>query len=203
MEHIAVLLKEPLKRDVSPDEITLLSDFGMNKVVFSIDDGPTELLAIACPRSEDYDLYGEFQLLKKLHANAGDFFPEPKFFYESSLDRLFAMERLPQKMMSDVKKSPRYDQIQSALAFQIGYAMGFTYGKTGLFTEEPHDGNILASDEDMPVVKLIDAAHFIPGSKRDLFEIVLKTYGYEREECVENPREFVDGLTRGYKAGQK
>ena len=84
-EHIVYLLaKSPAQIKVSPEEIKLVSDVGQNKIVFSAPYQNKEIIATALPRSKDYDLHREYELLNQLHQGAQEIFPQPVFYFETN-----------------------------------------------------------------------------------------------------------------------
>ena len=199
-EMLSNYLSDYFKKEISIEQISFLSDRGMNKRVFTFNDD--KILAIAIPKGADYDLGSEFKKLKLLYNNVSLYFPKPEFYLDTIDQEIMGMEFLPHKPIGDLKALLSESQ-QESLSRNIGESMGYTLGKTGLFTEEPHDYNILAqSVNDSMEVKLIDADHFIPGNIRDVASIVLRTYAHDREECVKYPKSFLEGLEKGYYAAK-
>ncbi len=214
-ESIAQLLCLALERPVTKEQVNLFSDIGNYKFIYSVstsdennvlsdenrpnmeDVDYNDYLAVAVPREtpigeEEYDLLEEFRLLKLFYREAEDFFPKPGIYIESDTHRIFTMELLPQRRIRKVK--PELDDRElGEVVWQIGYAMGVTYGRTGYFTEEPHDDNILVEHDGDPIVKLIDTAHFIEGSKEELIQ-----YAYKFQDiCEVYEAEFLEGLENG------
>lgn len=196
-ETLAQMLCLALERPVAKEQVKLFSDVGNNKLIYSVPTPDGEYLAVAVPRdlpegSEEYDLLNEYRLLKLFYSEAEEFFPKPGIYIESETHRIFTMELLPQRRIREVKPE-LIEEEQRELVWQIGYVMGVTYGRTGYFTEEPHDDNILCEHDGEPIVKLIDTAHFIEG---DLEQLKEATYR-EQDLCDVYQEEFEEGLENG------
>jgi hypothetical protein len=198
-ENLAHLLRTPLQREVTLEEIRLVSDRGQNKLVFALPNtDSSDIVAIAQPRDLSDALYEEYQKLRNLYQAAPLFFPRPEFYFETSDQSVFGMQLFPHHTLADFKGMINTRQ-EAQLAESIGYAMGFVYGATGMFSEQPHDLNILALKRKRKIeVKFIDAEHFVAGTKQELIEVVLNTYAHDREECVNHRKKFARGLKNGY-----
>jgi hypothetical protein len=72
-----------------------------------------------------------------------------------------------------------------------------------MLTEEPHNGNILASRKDLLSgsenieIKLVDAIHFVEGTEDDL---LITAFDYQ-ELCRVYKEEFLQGLEYGKDEG--
>lgn len=189
------LLTQALKNPISPDQVQLYSDVGNYKQVYKLKLDDKSLLAVAVAREADYDLYGEFKLLERLHDEVPEYFPDPAFYHERDGHRVMAMEFFPQPTIRQTKSiligSRRLEELT---AHQIGFALGLTHQRTGYITDEPHDDNILVGIETNPItIKLIDAAHFREGSLDELREAA-----YEQQDlCKTYRRCFNEGIRYG------
>ena len=174
---------------VESSQVMLYSDIGNNKRMYKVDFEGKSLLAIGLARDVDYDLYGEFKKLEKLWKKVPEYFPEPYFFHDESGERIMGMEFFPQSTIRESK--PLHSRQEKAVAYEIGFALGVTYQRTGLINEEPHDDNVLIdmenTDNDKEVlVKLIDAMHYREGTWAELIEAACE----QQELCREYKKNF-------------
>lgn len=177
---------------INPNKVTLYSDVGNNKRVYKVDLGIKSFIAVGLPREEEYDLFGEFKTLEKLWKEVPEYFPEPYFFYEGRNQYIMAMEFFPHSTIGDVKPLNHREEAQTA--YQIGFALGITYQRTGMINEEPHDNNVLVDmDGGEITIKLIDAAHYREGTLHELIELACE----QQELCREYKPIFKNGLRYG------
>ena len=110
------------------------------------------------------------------------------------------MELLPHlDLMKFDKYSVNYGNgFGRELAYQIGVAMGEVHAKTGRFSSEPHDGNILAraTEDNKLDIRFCDAIQFREGDLEAAVRAVLINKG-ERPECFRFIKQFRNGLSQG------
>jgi len=92
------------------------------------------------------------------------------------------------------------------IAYAIGYAVGYTYARTGYFPHEPHDGNILLGvfgnerGKKEIEVKFVDADQFEEGLEIELLEHFIDNPEI-RPECSQNHDLFIVALQAGKEEG--
>jgi hypothetical protein len=187
------------KRQVGDSEIEYI-DEGASKAVYKIG---TEMpiLAIAASRYMGEEFEGEFEKLRFLHEKCPDHFPRPIAVIEMEEgNKVIFMDYLDFQRINKFKEAGSATDKEMAAA--IGYAVGYVFAKTGMFTKEPHDGNILLKKDGNGVrAKFVDVDHFENGNISELiFEYFLNN-SWARTECIKNRRAFEGALERGIKEG--
>lgn len=173
----------------------LFSEVGKNKKIFSANIPGSEIIAVAAPMYREYDLKREYDLLKKLHEAHPEYFAKPIFYFSEEGCAVFGMEMFEHDRLKVIKN--RLDpQEEETLVFDIGYALGRVFERTGMYTEDPNENNILAlekEEEEGFEVKLIDTDHYTEGDIQDLYE----AFGNVNQICNQYWDTFKDGIYEG------
>ena len=183
-------------------------DNGNEKGVYRVETQEGVHVAVAANR--DYDSPGgtllqEYNILHALYSGAPEFFPKPKAHYQSSTtdvsDELLVMEFLPHlNVMRHADRAEVFDRRK--FAYLLGEAVAKVNAKTGRFSSDPHDGNILLRGEGQDLeLKFCDAIQFKTGSLEDGVRSILVDRN-ARPEAYRFIHRFKEGLARGIEANQ-
>ena len=171
---------------------------GVEKGVYRVEFNNQKVLAAAAARDETRLLLEEYNILTHLYRGAARFFPAPKGHYvpqNGTLGEVLLMEFLPHLDIDRfLQESPRVENFYRKLAYQLGKAVAAVNIKTGRYSSEPHNGNILVrSKKDNVEIKFCDAIQFKTGSLEDATEIILTQNGM-RPESFRFIKKFRQGL---------
>ncbi|MFA6462117.1 MAG: hypothetical protein WCV90_07685 [Candidatus Woesearchaeota archaeon] len=173
---------------------------GNEKGVYKVFVDDNVYLAAAASLTPERRLLKEYTVLHQLYDGAPDLFPRPIAHYspenvQASGD-LIIMEFLPhQNIMEFDKFSYRGKEgFHRALAYTIGRSVAIVQRKTGRYSSEPHDGNILVKlgPEGQLDLRFCDAIQFLEGSLEQAVEALL----VNRDERPESFR-FIKELRKG------
>ena len=186
--------------DLLPEQIQYLNR-GQNKFAYTINQPKKDILVAATPvKSERYELYEEWKLLKEMYgATKSKHVPEPIFYEEDKYNGVIGMEFLNMPHIGQVVDDDEIHTPQMRmLAFDLGRAVGELYAATGKYHVEPHNENILVEDKDTEWdIKFIDPMHFETGTLKELKQTYLRDYMHDRIEVQANEKEFLQGLQHG------
>ncbi len=160
-------------RSAEPVDIEFY-DNGNEKGVYKVSVGNERFMAAAAARKREKLLLEEYNVLHELWGNTPEFFPRPISHYRpkevETLGDLMIMELLPHL---NLKKADRHvytaeGGFYRALAYELGKAAVIIQAKTGRFSSDPNDGNILVRPTfDSLDLRFCDAIQFIPGTLED------------------------------------
>jgi len=189
---VSSCVKQFLQFDCTPEFI----DNGIHKLVYKVRTPQEELIAVAAAYDES-NLEKEFDKLDELHQSCPQLFPEAKSVFTQDDIDVILMEFLPHVRVDKFKAAnPGRDR---EIARSIGYATGYVLKRTGQFTEEPHNGNILLGlDGNIVEARFVDADHFVGGmmfAAMDTYESELPNT--DRPECREYWTDFVESVQIG------
>ena len=190
----------------SPDIVFV--DNGNEKGIYRVRTQDGIYVAAAANRDCDHPggtLLQEYNVLHALYAGAPEFFPRPRAHYESEEDgmegELMIMEFLPQVNLMRFGDSGK-SLDRRKLAYLLGEAIATVNAKTGRYSSDPHDGNILVGGEGKNLdIKFCDAIQFKTGSLEDGVRSILVDKGV-RPEAYRFIHRFKEGLARGIEANQ-
>ncbi|GEM_PF-1871503 len=177
---------------------------GAEKGVYKVKLSKGEFLAAAAARQKARKLLDEYTILHKLYGAIPDYFPKPVAHYrdpsEEDLGDLLVMELLPHLDLTKFDKHSYEGSLgfHRELAYQLGVAFAKVHAKSGYFSTEPHDGNVLVRVEERNKleVKFCDAIQFKQGTLEEAVDSVM---GYRdfRPECFRFIIQFRKGLAQG------
>ena len=181
---------------LSLEEVTLFSEIGKNKIIYQADVGVKEMLAVAVPILEDYDLQNEWEKFEELYHNVPEYFPEP-FFYHILDDgcEVIGMEMFPHLRLNEVLPDLKTEDAR-ILTNNIGRALGYTLAVSGMYCDEPHENNILVDPVSLEV-KLIDAAHYFSGGINELLRRAEDMQDLSRNYHLNFKAGVVEGMAEG------
>jgi hypothetical protein len=173
---------------------------GAQKGIYLVTVGEESYMAAAGSRDQSRRLLPEYNLLSSLWNNCADFFPRPIAHYAptdvSKRGDIFLMEFLPHQDLMQFPKISCPD-FGRKFAYQLGQAVALVNMRTGHYSSEPHDGNILARMKDESLeLKFVDAIQFLAGDIEDAVRCIL-TNKEERPESFRFIPRFREGLARG------
>jgi len=187
----------------APFEVSLIGA-GEQKGVYKIDYGEGTFVASAAARDPKQSLLEEYNILTELYVGAREFFPKPiaHFSAEEDLGELLIMEFLPHRDLDHITHIGVTDYYKK-LSRKIGRAIALTNIKTGRYSSEPHDGNILGIvNGDDVAIKFCDAIQFHKGGIASAVDSILCDRNM-RPECFRFIKHFREGLVDGItEAGQ-
>jgi hypothetical protein len=178
---------------------------GVEKGIYRVRSGSEEFLAAAASKDVRRELLSEYNILGNLYRGAKEFFPRPISHYSpedvDELGELFLMQFLPHLNLMDFDKSKFNGtglQYTQELAYQIGKSVAIVHSKTGRYSSEPHDGNILAkvNDDNGLELKFCDAIQFRSGDIEQAVRAIISSKD-ERRECYSQIKSFRNGLADG------
>lgn len=171
-------------------------DNGDEKGVYKVSYSGGVFVASAASIDPEKKLLEEYNILHELWDKVPHLFPRPISHYSPSnrkLGELLTMELLPEKNLRDLL-NPGDLNFYRELAKEIGKAVNEVQLKTGRYSSEPHNGNILASYSDGKFnLKFCDAIQFKKGSIEDAVDSILSMKDM-RPECFRFIRQFREGL---------
>ena len=178
---------------------------GSEKGVYKVKSDDGTFLAAAGARDKNRRLLPEYNALHSLYDKAPEFFPRPIAHYSpeqvQETGDLFLMELLPHLdlMHFDKRSYPRDGMYFRDLASAIGKGVSIVHAKTGMYSSEPHDGNILVrlDDNGELALRFCDAIQFREGSIEDAVDVMLSNNRDERPESFRFIRRFRQGLAQG------
>ncbi len=191
-------------RGEEPTSIVLHGN-GQEKGIYKVVTPTEQLLAAAGSIDLSRKLLPEYNLLNILHTSAPKFFPRPIAHYApkdaNSRGDLFLMEFLPHVDVDYIKPSDFQKQggYFRNLAYEIGRGVAIVNYKTGRFSSEPHDGNILVklTNEGQAIdIKFCDVIQFRQGNLEDAAQSILEDK-FMRPECFRFIGKFRKGLVQG------
>lgn len=177
---------------------------GHQKGVYKVKIGDQEFTAVAANRDKYTKLLEEYNILHKLCSSAPEFFPRAISHYKSpnkeTPEEVMVMELLPHVDLDRFKKngSVRVPDFHRRLAYELGRAVAEVHIRTGMYSSEPHDGNIMILvDPENPAgdlyLKFVDAIQFMEGSVEDAVRAMLASRD-ERPESYRMIKNFRAGL---------
>lgn len=176
-------------------EIEFLGN-GAEKGVYKVKYTQGSFLASAAAIDPKRGLLEEYRILHQLYGGAPEYFPRPMAHYSASDERLgelITMELLPHKDLNKLS-NPGRPNFYREVAYEIGKAVATVNFKTGLYSTEPHDGNILARDEAGKIeIKFCDAIQFKPGNIENTVNSILLDSNM-RPECFRFIKQFRNGI---------
>ena len=176
-------------------EIEFLAN-GAEKGVYKVDYSDGIFVASAAAIFPTRRLLEEYNILHELYNNVPSLFPRPISHYspkETGLGELITMELLPHQDLNKLTNPGRIS-FYKEVAREIGRGVGKVHSKTGRYSSEPHDGNILGRNIDGKVeIRFCDAIQFKKGSIQDAVHSILSS-PYMRPECFRFVKDFREGL---------
>tara|TARA_Y100000310_G_C20633464_1_gene789916 strand:+ start:461 stop:1189 length:729 start_codon:yes stop_codon:yes gene_type:complete len=178
---------------------------GVEKGVYRVVTSTDQLLAAAGSIDLSRRLLSEYNLLSVLHTGTPNFFPRPIAHYApkdaETRGDLFLMEFLPHVDVDEIELGSFHQPsgYYRALAYEIGRGVAIVNYKTGRFSSEPHDGNILVAvtQEGQSLdIKFCDAIQFKQGNIEDAAQSILEDKE-TRPECFRFIGKFREGLIQG------
>ncbi|MDP1728922.1 MAG: hypothetical protein Q8L27_01825 [archaeon] len=193
-------VRESYHRDITPSDFELIGN-GVEKGVYKLNLDGKVLVAVAANRDGLKTLLPEYNTLHHLHRSCPVFFPRPHSHYCSSQEKdngeLIIMDFLPH-LPIDVFNKLKVSDFHRKLAYNIGRDMAKVNLCTGMYSSEPHDGNILILQKDDDVdVKFCDASQFRHGGIDEVIQSTLNDSNY-RPECFRHIKRFYAGILDGY-----
>ncbi len=178
---------------------------GAQKGVYKVKIDNEEFLAVAASNDKSIRLLTEYNVLSVLYNGAPEFFPRPVAHYApenaKELGDLMVMQFLPHDNLADFDRYQYTKQggFFRALAKEIGKSMAIVHHKTGRYSSEPHNGNILVKLNDNGDIdlKYCDAIQFLTGSLDDAVRQMLGNNKEIRGECYRFIKQFREGLASG------
>jgi hypothetical protein len=188
--------KNPSKIDDSSIEYV---DEGGSKAVYKVNAKDSMVLALAASRENGNDFLIEIKKLKYLYSYCPDFFPRPLALVDvKEYDKkVLFMEYLNATRIDKFRSTDNATDIEVAKA--IGYSAGYVFGKTKMFTVEPHNGNILLCKKPELFAKFVDVDHFVRGKEYQLYEDSFMHPMWGRDECINNKSYFESSFDMGLK----
>lgn len=186
------------KRNESPNNITLVGN-GVEKGVYRVDWRDESIIAAAAAIDPGASLLKEYFILSELYDMSPNFFPKPYSHSASrnGLGEMIAMELLKHIDLKQfrIKNDIKVDDLHRKLSYLIGRSIGEVTQKTGRYSSEPHDGNILAklNKNNEIEIKFCDASQFLEGTIEDACQSIL-TFKEDRPECFRFINKFRKGL---------
>lgn len=178
-------------------------DNGNEKGVYKVHSGKTDYLAAAANRDRRATLLEEYNILHMLYESVPNFFPEPYAHYkssaENSLGELILMEFLPHlNVMKFSRENPSFDRRE--FAYKLGKSLAEVNSRTGRYSSDPHDGNILLRNTEEGLdLRFCDAIQFRTGSLEDAIRAILINPS-ERPESTRFIHRFREGIISALKS---
>lgn len=183
-------------------------DNGNEKGVYKVHVGNEHYMAAAAARKRERLLLEEYNVLHELWENAPEFFPRPISHYRPKcievLGDLIIMELLPHLNLKRADRHVYHGEggFYRTLAYELGKAAAVIHAKTGRFSSDPNDGNILVKPTyDSLDLRFCDAIQFIPGTLEEAAGAYLVDRN-TRPESYRFIRRFREGLIDGMMATQ-
>ena len=168
---------------------------GYAKGVFAVQSSDETPVAAACARDGDVSLEEECRILHRLHRAVPHLFPESFGVYNSmTLGQVMVMELLDHDSMIHPVDLRGVEDPYRKLAYQIGSGIAEVFVLTGMYSSEPHKGNILVKNADGVLdIKFCDAIQWKHGSLEEGIHAILRMPD-EREECFRFIHRFRQGI---------
>jgi hypothetical protein len=181
----------------TPTQISLIGS-GYEKGVYKVEYADNIFVASAAARDAKRSLLEEYNILNELYGGASNLFPRPiaHFSADSGIGDLIAMELLPHKNINRLEPLSVSDFYRN-LARKIGEAIAVINAKTGRYSSEPHDENVLGIIKNGDIeLKFCDAIQFKKGNLYSTVEAILID-PQMRPECFRFIKHFREGLVDG------
>jgi hypothetical protein len=204
------LIKTYFKEVRHTDDVSIdFYDNGSEKGIYKVKSGTEAFVAAATARNQNNRLLTEYNILHQLFNSASEYFPRPIAHYApeqiEELGDLFLMELLPFPNLMKFDRSKYHNLIdfQRDLAYEIGKGIAIVNGKTGRYSSDPHDGNILAriDENDGLELKFVDAIQFRVGGIEEAGRSLL-TNRNDRPECFRFIHKLREGMADGMNTTQ-
>ena len=191
------LIRDYAKNNFKTDNVEIeYLDNGDEKGIYKVSYAGDVFVASAASIDPEKRLLEEYNILHELWDKVPHLFPRPISHYSSSngeLGELLTMELLPEKNLRELVNPGDFDFYRK-LSKEIGKAVNEVQLKTGRYSSEPHNGNILASYSNGNFnLKFCDAIQFKKGSIEEAVESILSMRDM-RPECFRFIRQFREGL---------
>jgi hypothetical protein len=199
IERHVRLIKDYAKNSFGSEEVDIeLLGNGAEKGVYKVKYSDGLFVASAAAINPERKLLEEYNILHELFQEVPTLFPKPLSHYSSQkngLGELITMELLPHKDLNLLRNSG-VSSFYRDLAREIGMGVGKVNLRTGRYSSEPHDGNILGRFENGKIeIKFCDAIQFRKGDIGDAVQSILSSPEV-RPECFRFIKQFREGLAQ-------
>ncbi len=198
-----VLINKYFSEVMGVNPVISYHDSGAEKGVYKVEVGDQMFLAAAAALDRERSLLTEYNILNSLYKGASELFPRPIAHYNPADDSsgdLLVMEFLPHQRINHFQPHTytKNGGFFRALAKKIGESVAIAHAKTGRYSSEPHDGNIIVKlDKNGDIdLRFVDAIQFKTGSLETAVRQMFVQPG-ERPECFRFIHKFREGLADG------
>lgn len=200
--HEALILEwaQAYNQKIDKESFQLIGN-GFEKGVYKLNWNNREVVAVAANRDGLGTLLGEYNKLHHLYKGCPSLFPQPHSHYASSNENgeLIIMEFLPHQPV-DIFDKISVPDFHRKLAYSVGKNTAVANVSTGMYSSEPHDGNILVLKKgDNLDLRFCDASQFRQGNLEDGIRAIFE--GTFRPECTSFGNKFYAGLVDGLVIG--
>ena len=196
-----------LQYHVNPIDIKAIGS-GNFKAVYKVE-LPTRVFVVAASSHDKKEkLVKEYGVLHTLYDACPDLYPEPIAHYKSNnlAGDIMITEYLRHKDLTETYDKILVSNFDRRMAFLLGYNSALVNLRTSLYSEDPHDGNIMiqiASNDqrvstDSPNkgkidMKFCDAGMYAEGGIEQMVYSILINPN-DRQECTRFINQFRDGI---------
>jgi len=181
---------------------------GNFKAVYKVELPTRTFVAAASSHSRKEKLVNEYSVLHTLYDACPDLYPEPIAHYKSNdLDGdVMITEYLRHKDLTEPHDKTLVKSFDRRIAFLLGYNSALVNLRTSLYSEDPHDGNIMIqitpNAQGVPVdspnrgkidMKFCDAGMYVQGGIEEMVYSILINPN-DRQECTRFINQFRDGI---------